>query len=222
MEEALAFAHDNASAIAALVEAADAEPLAGTRLATRAVAAPSDAPVEILLGRTEEVPNPYTRAPMRRRLDVAEPTEMVEYGAFAAAEGGVEAAPAAYYVPADLAAVVDLLAAHGVDGAPLDADATLAVEEFVVRDSSVADRPYQGHRERTVTGDWTPVERAVPAGTLVVPLDQPLGRLVFALLEPRSDDGIVNWNLVDDHVGAAGSLYPILRRPSPPPRAPAP
>ena len=212
VEEALAFAHDNAGAIAALVEAADAEPVAGTRLATRAVPARSDAPVEILLGRTEEVPNPYTRAPMRRRLDVAEPTELYEYGTFAPADDGVEVAPAAYYVPADLAAVVDLLAAHGVGGAPLDADATLDVEEFIVRTSSVADRPFQGHRERTVTGDWTPAERRVPAGTLVVPVDQPLGRLVFTLLEPRSDDGIVNWNLVDDRVGAPGSVYPILRR----------
>ena len=141
---------------------------------------------------------------------------MVEYGAFAAAEGGVEVAPAAYYVPADLAAVVDLLAAHGVDGAPLDTDATLAVEEFVVRTSSVADRPFQGHRERTVSGDWTPVERVVPAGTLVVPVSQPLGRLVFTLLEPRSDDGVVNWNLVDDAVGAPGSVYPIFRRPAEP------
>ena len=215
VEEALAFAHDNAGAIAALVEAADAEPVAGTRLATRAVPARSDAPVEILLGRTEEVPNPYTRAPMRRRLDVAEPTELYEYGTFAPADDGVEVAPAAYYVPAELATVVDLLAAHGVDGAPLDADATLDVEEFIVRTSSVADRPFQGHRERTVTGDWTPAERRVPAGTLVVPVNQPLGRLVFTLLEPRSDDGIVNWNLVDDRVGAPGSVYPILRRRAP-------
>jgi len=214
VEEALAFAHDNAGAIATLVETADAEPIAGARLATRAAPMPSAAPVEILLGRTEEVENPYTRAPMRRRLDVAEPTEMVEYGTFAATDDGDEVAPAAYYVPADLAAVVDVLAAHGVDGAPLAADATLAVEEFVVRASSVADRPFQGHRERTVTGDWTPVERVVPAGTLVVPLDQPLGRLVFTLLEPRSDDGVVNWNVVDDHVGAAGSVYPVLRRPA--------
>ncbi len=215
VEEALAFAHDRAGAIAALVETADAEPVAGARLATRAVPVPSAAPVEILLGRTEEVQNPYTRAPMRRRLDVAEPTPMYEYGAFAAADDD-ELAPAAYYVPADLTAVVDLLAAHGVDGAPLDADATLNVQEFVVRTSSVADRPFQGHRERLVTGAWTLAERRLPGGTLVVPLDQPLGRLVFTLLEPRSDDGIVNWNLVDDHVGAAGSVYPILRRPAAP------
>ena len=220
VEEALAFAHDNAGAIAALVESADAEPVAGARLATRAVPVPSSAPVEILLGRTEEVQNPYTRAPMRRRLDVAEPTSLYEYGTFAAAEDGVELAPTAYYVPADLVAVVDLLAAHGVDGAPLDSDTTLHVEEFMVGTSSVADRLFQGHRERLVTGDWTPLERLVPAGTLVVPVDQPLGRLVFTLLEPRSDDGIVSWNLVDDAVGAAGSVYPILRRPYAPPREP--
>ena len=161
-EEALAFAHDNAGAIAALVETADAAPVAGTRLATRAVPVRSAGPVEILLGRTEEVQNPYTRAPMRRRLDVAEPTRMDEYGTFAAAEDGDELAPAAYYVPADLTAVVDLLAAHGVDGAPLDTAATLSVQEFRVRTSSLADRPFQGHRERLLTGEWTPRNASCP------------------------------------------------------------
>lgn len=220
VEEALAFAHERAGAVAALVERAEAEPVAGLRLATRAVPVPSDGPVEILLGRTEEVRNPYTQAPMRRRLDVTEPTLMVEYGAFAAGEDGDEVAPAGYYVPADLAAVVDLLAAHGVDGTPLDTDATLNVQQFAVRASSTADRPFQGHRERLLDGDWTPAERVVPAGTLFVPLDQPLGRLVFTLLEPRSDDGVVNWNLVDDHVDAPGAVYPVLRLPAAPREAP--
>jgi hypothetical protein len=42
--------------------------------------------------------------------------------------------------------------------------------------------------------------------------DQPLGRLVFYLLEPASDDGLVAWNYLDDQVKQDTALYPILRR----------
>ena len=208
VEEVLSFAYDRADAIATLVEQVDGESVAGARLATRATPRRSAEQAEILLGQTEEVLNPLTFEPMRRRLDVVTPTLMYEYGTFAAADD--ELAPAAYYVPADLTAVVDLLAAHGVNGVPLDSATGLTAERFVITSSSLADRAFEGHRERTVEGAWDPVERTVPAGTLVVPVDQPLGRLVFALLEPRSDDGAVNWNLLDDQV-EAGSVYPILR-----------
>ena len=208
VEEILAFAHERADVVAALVNRADADSVAGTRLATRATPRRSDAPVEILLGATDVVPNPYTQQPMRRRLDVVTPTTMYEYGTFAATDD--EVAPAAYYVPADLTPVVDLLAAHGVTGAPLAAETTLTAERFVITSSVLADRAFEGHRERTVEGAWEPVERTVPAGTLVVPVAQPLGRLVFMLLEPRSDDGAVNWNLLDGRV-VAGAVYPILR-----------
>ena len=43
-----------------------------------------------------------------------------------------------------------------------------------------------------------------------MPVGQPLGRLLFTLLEPRSDDGVVNWNMLDAQAGV-GSVYPILR-----------
>ena len=29
-------------------------------------------------------------------------------------------------------------------------------------------------------------------------MDQPLARLAFTLLEPRSDDGVLNWNVLDE------------------------
>ena len=208
VEEVLTFAHDRADAIAALVEQIDGESVVGARLATRATPQRSADPVEILLGDTEEVLNPYTRQPMRRRLDVVRPTSMYAYGTFAASHD--ELAPAAYYIPADLAPVVDLLAAHGVDGTPLNDETAITAEQFVITGSSLASRAFDGHHERTVEGGWERVDRTVPAGTLVVPVDQPLGRLVFTLLEPRSDDGAVSWNLLDGQV-EAGSVYPILR-----------
>ncbi|MBQ02308.1 MAG: peptidase M14 [Acidobacteria bacterium] len=210
VEEVLAFASERAGAIADLVDRINGESVVGTRLATRAIPDRSAEPVEILLGETDEVENPYTRAPMRRRLETVTPTMMYDYGRFVAADDGDELAPEAYYVPADLTAVVDLLAAHGVDGASLDEEATLTAEQFVITGSSQANRLFEGHRERIVEGAWEPAERLVPAGTLVIPVSQPLGRLVFTLLEPRSDDGAVNWNLLDGQV-ESGSVYPILR-----------
>ena len=221
VEESLAFAHEHAGRIAALIAEADGTPVAGRSLATRAVPRRSPEPVEILLGQTEEVAHPETGEPMRRRLDIAEPTPMDEYVAFEAAEDGLEIAPASYYVPADLAAVLDLLAAHGVDAEPLEADTAVRAEQFVISSTSLAERPFEGHYERTLEGAWTAVERTVPAGTRVVPVTPRLGRLAFALLEPCSDDGVVNWNLLDERI-EAGSVYPILRVPAealPEPRA---
>ena len=215
VEESLAFAHEHAGRIAALIAEADGTPIAGRALATRAVPRRSPKPVRILLGRTEEVPHPETGEPMRRRLEVAEPTLMDEYVAFEAAGDGLETAPASYYVPADLTPVVDLLAAHGVDAVPLEAGTTVSAEQFVVSGTSLSERPFEGHYERTVEGAWAAVERTLPAGTLEVPVTPRLGRLVFALLEPRSDDGVVNWNLLDEQI-EAGAIHPILRVPAVP------
>ena len=92
----------------------------------------------------------------------------------------------------------------------LDAESTREVEQFQIGSTSSADREFQEHRERTLTGSYELTQAVLAAGTRVVPLDQPLGRLVFMLLEPMSDDGFVNWNLLDDVlVGAA--VYPIVR-----------
>jgi hypothetical protein len=208
VEETLDFAYDRADMIASLVNQIDAESIVGTRLATRAAPQRSEQPVQILLGATEEVQNPFTRAPMKRRLDVTESTTMYEYGRYSPTD--TETAPAAYYVPADLTAVIDLLAAHGVEGDTTGASTVIAAEQFTVTASSMDEREFEGHQQRSVDGAWEPVEREVPAGTVVVPIDQPLGRLLFTLLEPRSDDGIVNWNVLAGQTGV-GSVYPILR-----------
>ena len=44
-------------------------------------------------------------------------------------------------------------------------------------------------------------------------MDQPLARLAFALLDARSDDGLMAWNILDPVLGATPppEFYPVLR-----------
>jgi hypothetical protein len=148
------------------------------------------------MGEVTTERNPYTGAMMRRRLDVRKPEKMFEYTWFEAAES--TSAPRAYLVPASLRLVVDRLEAHGIKFTALTAEGSLNGERFRIESSTVAEREFQGHRARTLTGKWEPAELTVPAGTIVVPVDQPLGRLVVLLLEPRSDDSLAAWNLMDE------------------------
>ena len=67
------------------------------------------------------------------------------------------------------------------------------------------------HELRTITGYWQPSTAPLPAGMWEVPMDQPLARLAFILLAPTSDDGLVNWNFLDDLL-TPNANYPILRR----------
>ncbi len=210
VEEILAFARDHAGSIRETARAADAVDIRGDRLAVTATFEAGEE-VEILMGATEERLSPYSGRRYSARLNVIEAERMREYGTFQATE--TEVAPAAYYVPADLTAVLDLLALHGIRTTTLDADRPLDLERFAIDSTRVADREFQGHRERAVFGRWTAERRTLPGGTVVVPVAQPLGRLVFQLLEPRSDDGVLNWNLLDARLEASPGEYPILRRP---------
>jgi len=86
----------------------------------------------------------------------------------------------------------------------------LEVERFVIDSTRTAQREYQGHEQRTVFGRYEEMQATVPAGTAIVSVRQPLGLLVVLLLEPRSDDGLVNWNFFDEGIEKSGE-YPVLR-----------
>jgi len=208
VEALLDFATAHGEEIRRIAEQADGENLVGRELPLRAEAALSAEEVEILLGAVAEERNPYTGRRILRRLDEVRPERMPEYGRFGATETG--RVPVAYLIPAGLAGVLDVLAAHGIRFHALAGRETKEVEAFGITASSQTEREFQGHRERTLEGAWGPSVREIAAGTIVVPMDQPLARLAFALLEPRSDDGLVTWNALDAALEGA-ALYPILR-----------
>lgn len=210
VEEILAYAAARATALRRATEQADALPVAGTTIPVRAAFARSETPVEILMGAVEETVNPFSGAPLLVRQDVVQPEVMPEFGTFAPEETVV--APRAYLVPPSQTRVRDLVEAHGLRYEVLAEAAEHAAEAFLVDSVRVAERPFQGHNEQTLLGHYVAGRHTLPAGTWRVPTNQPLGRLLVLLLEPRSDDGVAAWNLLAP-APAPGGTYPILREP---------
>lgn len=208
VEEILDFAHQNADRVRSIVEAADRESVVGRELATRAELR-SSGTATILMGEVDEERHPYTGALMLRRRDVSVPTRMEELIAFRPSETAV--APQAYYVLPEAAGAIERLEAHGVAVVRYAAPRSVDAQRFVVDSTRVAEREFQGHRERTVWGQWVAERVTLPEGTAFVSLDQPLGRLAFTLLEPRSDDGFTAWGFFD--AGIEAGSFPVLRAP---------
>jgi hypothetical protein len=214
VEELANWAQRNASRIRRAVERADAADLRGRELALSADFERAPEPAEILMGEVAEERNPYSGETMLRMLDVRHVERMPEFGTFRPTR--TERAPAAYLVPAELEGVLRALDDHGVRWSALARERRLSVERFVIDSLVTAEREYQGHRERTLFGTYETVELTIPAGTAVVAVEQPLGRLAFLLLEPLSDDGLAHWNVLDEALeeAAAGArYYPLLRAP---------
>ena len=110
--------------------------------------------------------------------------------------------------------VVDRLEAHGVKYIKTTREMTVQGERFAIAESTQDEREFRGaapHKLRTLTGKWEPFEQTIPAGSLIVPMDQPLARLAFILFDPRSDDGFMTWNILDGLMGEKAQYYPVLR-----------
>ena len=160
------------------------------------------------MGEVAEEKHPVDGHIMHLRKDVRNPEKMADYSTFKGIEP--ERVPSAYYVPPTLEDAVDRLTAHGIVMTPLKSATKVAVEEFRIDGNETAATPFQNHNERTLKGSWVPAERDLPAGTLRIDLSQPLARLAFYLIEPRSDDGLVDWNLLDEALKDA-KVFPIVR-----------
>ena len=122
--------------------------------------------------------------------------------------------PRGYLVPLQAPDIEEKLLQHGLLVEKLAEPATLNVIAFLPSEVTQAERPFQGHFLRSARGTYEDVEMEFPAGTLYVPMAQPLGKVAATLLEPESDDGLVAWNFLDRYL--AGSFgrpapFPIYK-----------
>ena len=209
VEEILDYVHEHGDEVRRIVADADAASVVGASLALRAVPERSAEPVDILMGATVEEAHPLTGRPLRLRADTQYVETMHEYGTFAPTL--VERVPQAYLIPAGLGDILTRLAAHGIALEPADVT-PLDVEAFHIDSVSTAARPFQGRNEQTLFGRYEATQVTPAPGDMWARADQPLGRLLFSLLEPRSDDGFANWGFLAEQL-EVGGVYPIVRVP---------
>ena len=172
---------------------------------------PLPKPVEILIGEVVKVKNPRSGKDMTAMVeDKFKPVRMDDYGIFAATKSVV--APRAYLFKPDkdLHVVIEKLLQHGIAVEELTAPLQTAVDAFTIGSVSRAQRPFQNHREMKITGAYKNENITFPAGTIIVRTAQPLGILACYLLEPESDDGLVDWNFFDAYL-EAGKIFPVYK-----------
>ena len=100
-----------------------------------------------------------------------------------------------YIVPAAHAVLVGAkLSQHGVVFRTLgEARPGAAVETFRASTAVLETKSIEGHQRLKLEGRWQPEKRDIGAGSLFVPIAQPLARLAMALLEPRAPDSLAAW-----------------------------
>ena len=113
-------------------------------------------------------------------------------------EATVEATlPRGYVIPQGQEAIVEQLKRHGVEVQTMEKRMRATGEVFVASTLNKGRRPFEGHLMATLEGEFEAASERFQKGDYYVDLAQPLANLIFYMLEPQSDDGLVNWNFFD-------------------------
>ncbi len=100
--------------------------------------------------------------------------------------------PIAWWVPKEQAEVLDRLRLHGIRFDAIEAPRTLTLDRTRVENPAV--QPAQdGRLPLKAAFQHETATETLPAGTIRVPSDQPLGLLAAALLEPEAPDSFLAW-----------------------------
>jgi hypothetical protein len=112
--------------------------------------------------------------------------------------------PRGYIIPAAQSAIAEHLMKQGVKVEKLEKDEKLSGEIFMVEKYDRSTRKFEGHNMASAEGKFEPATKTVLKGDYKVDMAQPLANLVFYLLEPQSDDGLVTWNFFDAYLDQNG------------------
>jgi hypothetical protein len=101
--------------------------------------------------------------------------------------------PKAYWIPPQYQDVIARLKLHGVQLTALKAAKTLLLQQLAASAPSFSEEPFEGRFMVSASFEATWLDYMLPAGSVRVSTDQPLGALVVALLQPEAPDSFFSW-----------------------------
>lgn len=190
----LNFAHDNNSAVRALVEKSDRETASlspGTYIALNFEQAKDSTMIDF-----KGVEFHFEHS------DISD-TDMIVWGdtprtytipwfnqSFVSDSAAI---PYAYLIPQEWSEVIDRMEIHGVRVDRLSQATTLPVSSYTLRSPEFAIRPYEGRQSVNFVTSLSNDTITFPEGTAVVVMNQRTNRVIAHALEPRSTDSFVRW-----------------------------
>ena len=117
--------------------------------------------------------------------------------------------PFGYIVPSSATKALNLLRLHGIELSAIPANVAEGhIEQMVITKFDQAKGAFQGHKLITLEGNWTASKK--PIEGFLIRSGQPLGLLVFDLLQPDSVDGLTSWGVFGESF-PIDSIHPVLR-----------
>ncbi len=106
--------------------------------------------------------------------------------------------PAAYWIPPAWGEVADRLELHGIRVERQATAHDVDCELYRITSAKLDTVPFEGHVHVTPHVAIERRRRTFVAGSVRVPVDQPLGDLAMLLLEPESPDSFFQWGFFDE------------------------
>ncbi|MBA3770070.1 MAG: M14 family metallopeptidase [Blastocatellia bacterium] len=101
--------------------------------------------------------------------------------------------PTAYIIPPQYKDVISVLRAHGLKLFTRAASQEVDIESYRLSEPKWATSPFEGRVTVTAKQTLLREKRNFPAGSVVVPLDQPAAEVAIHLLEPNGPDSLLFW-----------------------------
>lgn len=106
--------------------------------------------------------------------------------------------PKAYWIPAAWREVIDRLRMHGIQMERILEPREVEVDMYRLHEAKLDTEAFEGHVRLAAKTTVEHRKERFPAGSVRIPVDQPLGELAMVLLEPASVDSFLQWGFFSE------------------------